>query len=120
MIGPLTPVRPEPVEGPTLTDMNNPSTAKTSAAPREDRPLRRSNIAAGKLVLRKRGPSGSVLSTKQRVNILLDVAVVEHFKAKAGDRGYQTLINEALKQAIQAETLEGIVRKTIREELRRA
>jgi hypothetical protein len=30
------------------------------------------------------------------------------------------LINEALKQAIQAESIEGVVRKTIREELRRA
>jgi hypothetical protein len=28
------------------------------------------------------------------------------------------LNNEALKQAIQAETIEGVVRKTIREELR--
>jgi len=100
--------------------MNNPSTAKTSPELRGERPLRRGDIAAGKLVLRKRGPTGAVLPNKQRVNIFLDGAVVEHFKAKAGDRGYQTLINEALKQAIQAETLEGIVRKTIREELRRA
>ncbi len=46
--------------------------------------------------------------------------MVEHFKAKAGDRGYQTLINEALKRAIQADTIETVVRKTIREELRRA
>jgi uncharacterized protein (DUF4415 family) len=86
----------------------------------EDAPLRRADIAAGKLVLRKRGPTGAVLPNKQRVNIFLDGAVVEHFKAKAGDRGYQTLINEALKQAIQAETIETVVRKTIREELRRA
>jgi len=71
-------------------------------------------------VLRKRGTGGPLLPNKQRVNIFLDGAVVEHFKAKAGDRGYQTLINEALKQAIHAESLEGIVRKTIREELRRA
>jgi len=71
-------------------------------------------------VLRKRGTGGPLLPNKQRVNIFLDGAVVEHFKAKAGDRGYPTLINEALKQAIQAETLEGVVRKTIREELRRA
>ena len=56
----------------------------------------------------------------QRVNIFLDGAVIEHFKAKAGARGYQTLINETLKQAIQAQTLEGVIRKTIREELRRA
>ena len=100
--------------------MSNPSTAKTSPELRGEKPLRRGDIAAGKLVLRKRGPNGAVLPNKQRVNIFLDGAVVEHFKAKAGDRGYQTLINEALKQAIQAETLEGVVRKTIREELRRA
>ena len=99
--------------------MNKPSTARTSAESRDEKPLRRSDIAAGKLVLRKRGASGALLANKQRVNIFLDGAVVEHFKAKAGDRGYQTLINEALKQAIQAETLKGIVRKTIREELRR-
>jgi uncharacterized protein (DUF4415 family) len=93
---------------------------KTSPEAREDAPLRKADIAAGKLVLRKRSPAGAVLPNKQRVNIFLDGAVVEHFKAKAGDRGYQTLINEALKQAIQAESLEGVVRKTIREELRRA
>ncbi len=102
--------------------MNKASIAKTSASAsdRADKPLRRSDIAAGRLVLRKRGASGAVLPNKQRVNMFLDSAVVQHFKSKAGDRGYQTLINEALKQAIQAETIEGIVRKTIREELRRA
>jgi hypothetical protein len=41
-----------------------------------------------------------------------------HFKTRAGTRGYKTLINEALKLAMQAETTEGVVRKTIREELR--
>jgi uncharacterized protein (DUF4415 family) len=60
-----------------------------------------------------------VLPNKQRVNIFLDGAVIEHFKAKAGDRGYQALINETLKQAMQAEGIEGVVRKTIHEELRR-
>jgi uncharacterized protein (DUF4415 family) len=99
--------------------MSKPSTVKTSAEARDDAPLRRADIAAGKLVLRKRGAGGGVLPNKQRVNIFLDGAVIEHFKSKAGDRGYQTLINEALKQAIQAENIEGVVRKTIREELRR-
>jgi uncharacterized protein (DUF4415 family) len=99
--------------------MNKPSTVKISASAREDQPLRRADVAAGKLVLRRRGTSGAVLPNKPRVNIFLDGAVVQHFKAKAGDRGCQTLINEALKQAIQAETIEGVVRKTIREELRR-
>jgi uncharacterized protein (DUF4415 family) len=100
--------------------MNKRSTAKTSTSALGDQPLRRDDIATGKLVLRKRGATGAVLPNKQRVNIFLDGAVIEHFKAKAGDRGYQTLINEALKQAIQAETIEGVVRKAIREELRRA
>ena len=93
---------------------------KTSPDAREDASLRRADITAGKLVLRKRSAGGAVLPKKQRVNIFLDGAVIEHFKSKAGDRGYQTLINEALKQAIQAETIEAVVRKTIREELRRA
>ena len=100
--------------------MSKPSTVKTSSDARDDAPLRRADITAGKLVLHKRGPGGAVLPNKQRVNIFLDGAVIEHFKAKAGDRGYQTLINEALKHAIQAETIEGVVRRTIREELRRA
>ena len=82
--------------------------------------LRRTDINAGKLVIRKRASSGAVLPSKQRVNIFLDGAVIEHFKAKAGERGYQTLINEALKQAIHAESIEGVVRRTIREEMRRA
>jgi uncharacterized protein (DUF4415 family) len=100
--------------------MSKASTAKTSADVPQDAPLRRADIAAGRLVLRKRSPAGAVLPNKQRVNIFLDGSVVEHFKAKAGDRGYQTLINEALKRAIQAETIEAVVRKAIREELRRA
>jgi uncharacterized protein (DUF4415 family) len=100
--------------------MSKASTAKTSSEARGAKPLRRADVAAGKLVLRKRGPTGAVLPNKQRVNIFLDGAVIEHFKTKAGDRGYQTLINEALKQAIQAEAIEAVVRKTIREELRRA
>lgn len=84
-----------------------------------DAPLRKADIAADRLVLRKRGAGGAVLPNKQRVNIFLDGAVVEHFKAKAGARGYQTLINETLKQAMQAESMEGVIRRTIREEMRR-
>ena len=100
--------------------MRKPSTARTSAEAQVTRPLRRADIAAGRLVLRKRGTTGAVLPNKRRVNIFLDGAVIEHFKAKAGERGYQTLINETLKQAIQAETIVGVVRKTIRDELLRA
>ena len=100
--------------------MSKASTVKTSPDARDDAPLRRADIASGKVVLRQRSAGGAMLPKKRRVNIFLDGAVIEHFKLKAGDRGYQTLINEALKKAILAESLEGVVRKTIREELRRA
>jgi uncharacterized protein (DUF4415 family) len=54
---------------------------------------------------------------KQRVTILLDTGLIEYFKAKAGERGYQTLINETLRQAKERETLEETLRRVIREEL---
>ncbi len=55
---------------------------------------------------------------KQRITILLDTTVIEYFKAKAGERGYQTLINETLRQTKEREDLEGTLRRVIREELR--
>jgi len=54
---------------------------------------------------------------KQRVTILLDTVLVEYFRAKAGARGYQTLINEALRQSVEREELEETLRRVIREEL---
>ena len=88
----------------------------------EDKPIRASDIASGKLILRKRAASGVVLpagvATKQRVNIYLDSAVVEHFKTQAGERGYQTLINEALKNSIQTKAIEKTIRHTIQQELK--
>ena len=86
----------------------------------DDAPITQADIDGGRLVLRKRGATGAVLPTKRRINIFLDSATLEYFKEKAGGRGYQTLINETLKQAMQAENLEAVVRKTIREEMRKA
>ena len=91
----------------------------TSATFDEDTPVTQSDIKSGKLILRKRGASGAILPNKQRVNIYLDSAIIEHFKTMAGDRGYQTLINDTLKQSLQAESIEATIKKTIREELRR-
>ncbi len=54
---------------------------------------------------------------KQRVNIMLNIGVIAFFKSKAGKRGYQTLINEALKQAIGREEPEATLRRVVREEL---
>ena len=57
---------------------------------------------------------------KQRVSIMLDASVIEFFKAKAGPRGYQTLINQALHQSMSGEQIETTLRKVIREELHHA
>jgi uncharacterized protein (DUF4415 family) len=54
---------------------------------------------------------------KRRVTILLDTGLVEYFKAKAGERGYQTLINETLRQAMERNDLEERLRRIIREEM---
>ena len=86
----------------------------------DDAPITQADIDSGGLVLRKRATGGAVLPAKRRINIFLDSATLEYFKTKAGGRGYQTLINDTLKQAMQAENLETVVRNTIREELRKA
>jgi len=54
---------------------------------------------------------------KIRVNMFLDSEVVTYFKSQAGRRGYQTLINEALKASIRDRDLETVLRRIIREEL---
>jgi uncharacterized protein (DUF4415 family) len=54
---------------------------------------------------------------KQRVNIMLDKPVVEYFKALAGERGYQTLINETLRRSMETKRLKADLRQIIREEL---
>lgn len=86
----------------------------------DDAPITQGDIDRGALVLRKRGADGAITPGKRRINIFIDNATLEYFKGKAGGRGYQTLINETLKQAMQTESLETVVRKTIREELRKA
>ena len=54
---------------------------------------------------------------KQRVTIMLDASIVAWFKAQAGTRGYQTLINSTLHDAMQHKSLENILREVVREEL---
>ena len=57
---------------------------------------------------------------KQRVSIMLDGSIIAFFKAKAGERGYQTLINQALHEAMTGEQIESTLRRVIREELHTA
>lgn len=55
---------------------------------------------------------------KQRITIMLDEAVITAYKAKAGGRGYQTLINDTLRRALDTENVKEALREVIREELR--
>lgn len=83
----------------------------------DDTPITQADIDAGKLVLRKRA-AGRVVQPKKRVTLYLDAALVEHFKHMAGERGYQTLINETLKSSVQTADIAETVRRVIREELK--
>lgn len=49
---------------------------------------------------------------------MLDGEILAWFKSLAGDRGYQTLINQALHDAMRGAQIEQTIRQTIREELR--
>jgi uncharacterized protein (DUF4415 family) len=83
----------------------------------EGAPITQGDIDAGKLVLRKR-VEGRVVQPKKRVTLYLDATLVERFKDMAGERGYQTLINETLKASLQQSNIEMTIRKVIREELK--
>ncbi len=75
-----------------------------------------------------KGKRGSVIKSdpnKVRITIRLDGNIVEHFKRQvntAGGGNYQTLINDALHDYINAhdKSLEDALRKVIREELKQA
>ena len=73
----------------------------------------------------RRGPVLRVPPEKTRVTIRLDNDVLEWFRRQVDDAGggnYQTLINEALRAFMRQkqEPLESVLRRVIRDELRRA
>ena len=73
----------------------------------------------------KRGPVIPPDPSKTRITIRLDTDIIEHFKGivnEAGGGNYQTLINNVLRDHIDArdEALEKKLRKIVREELKRA
>ncbi len=53
---------------------------------------------------------------KKRITIMLDTAVINAYKAKAGGRGYQTLINETLRRGLLADSVKEALREVLREE----
>ncbi len=54
---------------------------------------------------------------KTRITIMLDSAVLQAYKVRAGGRGYQTLINETLRRGIEVDGVAEVLRKVLREEL---
>jgi uncharacterized protein (DUF4415 family) len=54
---------------------------------------------------------------KQRISIMLDAPIVARYKAIAGERGYQTLINDTLRRAVEGDHFVQDMRSAIREEL---
>lgn len=72
----------------------------------------------------KRGPIATTAG-KTRITIRLDDDIVKWFKEQvdvAGGGNYQTLINQALREymAHRQEPLEEVLRRVVREELKRA
>jgi uncharacterized protein (DUF4415 family) len=81
------------------------------------------NRDSGPSGIRQTGNPGS--SGKIRITIRLDGEILDWFRAQANSRGggnYQTLINSALKDwtAQGGESLETVLRRVIREELKNA
>jgi len=73
----------------------------------------------------KRGPVVPPDPNKTRITIRLDTDILDHFKGivnEAGGGNYQTLINNVLRDHIEArdEKLEAKLRQIVREELKRA
>lgn len=106
----------KPSEQPPEIDWAAVDAAALADAPDEDSPeltkVQRTSLR----------PLGEVLPMfskgKTRITIMLDDAVLEAYKAQAGGRGYQTLINETLRSGLQIITVKDQLRQVIREELR--
>ena len=58
---------------------------------------------------------------KTRITILLDGDIIAAFRARAENtgRGYQTAINQALRDYLANDELEKTLRRVVREELRK-
>ncbi len=69
----------------------------------------------------KRGPVVPPEMGKTKISIRLDNRVLEHFRGiveKAGGGNYQTLINDALVEYIQQQSMLEAVRQAVREEIK--
>ena len=68
----------------------------------------------------KRGPVVPSEPGKTKISIRLDNRILEHFRSRveqAGGGNYQTLINDALRESIQQQSMLEAVRQAVRQEL---
>jgi uncharacterized protein (DUF4415 family) len=68
----------------------------------------------------KQGPVVPSEPGKTKISIRIDNRVLEYFRSiveQAGGGNYQTLINDALMAYIQQQSMLGVVRQVVREEL---
>ena len=70
----------------------------TSATSIEDTPITPGDVESGRLVRRERGANGRLSPREKRVPVPLDESIIAHFKLKAGDEGYEALINKTLRE----------------------
>ncbi len=71
----------------------------------------------------KRGALDPLPTGKTRITICLDDDILEWFRTQAEQAGggnYQTAINQALRTYIDQQSLEELLRRVVREELRSA
>lgn len=69
----------------------------------------------------KRGDIEATLGGKTRITIRLDDDIIDWFRQQAEQAGggnYQTAINQALREHIERQSLEALLRRVVREELR--
>lgn len=66
--------------------------------------------------------SHAAQSNKTKITIRVDRQVLAAFKAKAAHTGdsYQAIMNDALKQYLTGQSLQEVIRETIRQELKHA
>ena len=91
--------------------MKQTSTTKTLATSEDEAaPLSQANFDGTSFRIGKKIVSRSEWQTavrgrvaKQRISIMLDAPIIARYKAIAGERGYQTLINDTLRRAVEGE-----------------
>jgi uncharacterized protein (DUF4415 family) len=105
--------------------MKQTSTTKTSATSEDEAPaLTQAQFGRATFRIGKQNVSRAEWQTavrgriaKQRISIMLDAPIIARYKAIAGERGYQTLINDTLRRAVEGEHFVQDMRNAIREEL---